>query len=246
VTQYVYPLDAGDFLRRLPLESVDLFCIDPPYFGIVKDSWDNQWPTVDAYVAWLVDLLSLARTRVKAGGSLVMFQGIGKHTEHPIFDVCARTERAGWTFRNWITWQKRRAYGKSHDYLFCREEILWFSASTDRTSVTFNVPYLDEKRGYDGWDPAHPAKSEFKRVSNVWSDIPELMRPQRVCQKPEPLLERIIKTHSNPGNVVVDFFSGYGSTGIVAKRLGRAFVGCEAIPEDAAAADERIKATEAT
>jgi len=239
---YVHAMDAGAFLAALTTP-VDLFLLDPPYYGIVKDSWDNQWPNTnagrDAYVDWLARLLALARQKISPRGSLLCFGGIGEHGAHPLFDVIRRTEAAGWTYRNWITWKKRRAYGKSHDYLFCREEILWYSASPDRTTVTFNVPLLDEKRGYPGWDPAHPAKSEYKRVSNVWDDIPELMRPERYCQKPLPLLERLIQTHSNPGNVVVDCFAGWGSTGVAALGLGRRFVGCEAIAEDAAKADQR-------
>ena len=193
-----------------------------------------------AYVAWLVDHLKWASQALKPNGSLLMFGGIGKDRSHPLFDVMKDVERlTKLTYRNMITWKKRRGYGKSHDYLFCREEIVWYSASAERTEVTFNIPLLDVKRGYAGWDPKHPAKSEFKRVSNVWDDIPELMRPKRNCQKPEPLIQRLIETHSNPGDLVVDFFAGYGTTGIVALKLGRRFVGCEAIVDDARDADAR-------
>ena len=59
------------------------------------------------------------------------------------------------------------------------------------------------------------------------------------CQKPEPLVGRIIDTHSNPGDLVVDFFAGYGTTGIAALKRGRRFLGCEAIEADALAANVR-------
>lgn len=234
--------DASEFLTALPVASVDLLCIDPPYFGIVKDSWDNEFSSPSAFAQWLVTIVNLAKPAMTPTGSLILFQGIGKHGLHPIFDVVKGLEQDGWIFRNWITWKKRRAYGKSHDYLFCREEILWFSMSEERTDVTFNIPLTTEKRGYAGFNEKYPAKSEYKRVSNVWDDIPELMRPERNCQKPRALMDRLIQTHSNPGSLVVDCFSGYGSTGISAVSLGRRFLGCEKIPHDAEAANARILA----
>jgi site-specific DNA-methyltransferase (adenine-specific) len=244
-TTYVHAANAKEFLRVHPSrpqaklkEPVDLFLIDPPYFGIVKDSWDNQWRNEDAYVGWLLELVEMAAARLKPTGSLILFGGIGKHGSHPLFDLMGRIERGNkLTYRNMIAWKKRRAYGKSHDYLFCREEIVWYTKSPEPKSYTFNIPLLDEKRGYAGFDKKYPAKSEFKRVSNVWADIPELMRPKRNCEKPLPLLRRLIATHSNPGDLVVDFFAGTGSTGVAALQLGRRFVGCEAVVEDAAKAD---------
>lgn len=244
MNNFVKAQKAEEFLYSLPNESVDLFLIDPPYFGIVDDTWDNQWKDETAYVDWLVNLVKLTSNFVKPTGSVLMFGGIGKHGSHPLFKVMNAIETsahcgdAPYFFRNMITWKKRRAYGKSHDYLFCREEVVWYSASAERTHVTFNVPYLDVKRGYEGFNKKYPAKSEYKRVSNVWDDIPELMRPKRSCQKPLPLLERLIQTHSNPGDLVVDFFAGTGSTGVAALQLGRKFLGCEADPVVAETADK--------
>lgn len=239
--QYVQAQQASDFLQSLSDESVDLFCIDPPYYKIVKDSWDNQWRSESHYVDWLVDLFVLARKKVHPKGSLMMFHCVGRHGEHPLFKIIEEAEKH-WNYRNLITWGKRRGYGKEYDYLFCREEIVWFSSSEERTEVTFNIPLLNVKRGYAGFNPKYPAKSEFKRVTNVWTDIPELMRPERNTQKPVELLDRIIQTHSNPGQLVVDFFSGYGTTGISAVKNTRRFLGCEAIEADAIKANDRIVA----
>lgn len=240
--EFVETKDCVEFLHGLADASVDLVLIDPPYYGIVDESWDNQWETETAYVNWLVSTVGVAARKLKPSGSLLMFGGIGKHGSHPFFRVLSGIEVGGSLFfRNMITWKKRRAYGKSHDYLFCREEIVWYSKSQERTEVTFNIPYTDVKRGYDGFNKKYPAKSEYKRVSNVWDDIPELMRPKRNCQKPDPLIKRLIDTHSNPGDFVVDFFAGYGTTGTVALESGRRFLGCEAIAADAAAADERCR-----
>jgi site-specific DNA-methyltransferase (adenine-specific) len=230
-------LDAKSQLENV--SDVDLFCFDPPYFGIVADGWDNQWERAEHYVEWLADIIRTMRNVASHTGSLVFFQGVGKHGVHPIFDVLREAELAGWHFRNWITWKKRRAYGKKNDYLFCREEILWLSA--DPKKWTFNIPLLDEKRGYDGWDKAHPAKSEYKRVSNVWSDIPELMRPERTAQKPLVLIERLVRTHSNEQNFVVDPFVGWGTTAVVCAKNNRRFVGCDVDAKTVVLAQKREK-----
>lgn len=236
---YVAAEDAQKWLSGRT-EKADLIVIDPPYYGIVSDDWDNQWTCEDDYANWLVACLDRAFLSLNARGSLLMFAGLGRQGSHPIFNVLRQAERI-WTFRNWITWQKRRAYGKSHDYLYCREEILWLSKSAERTEVTFSIPLLAQKRGYDGWDKKHPAKSEFKRVSNVWTDIPELMRPERTAQKPVALLDRIIRTHSNEGDLVVDCFAGWGTTGVSALSNGRRFAGCEADAVAAAQANKRCE-----
>lgn len=220
---------AEDFVDELEDSSVSLLLTDPPYYGIVSEEWDNAWHSSDSFVRWLSKILISYRDKLTDNGSLIVFAGIGKHGIHPIFGLCEALEEV-YTFRNWITWKKRRAYGKSHDYLFCREEILWFSKSDERTDVTFNVPLLDEKRGYAGFNEKYPAKSEYKRVSNVWDDIPELMRPIRSCEKPIPLLSRLILTHTNEGDLVVDPFAGTGSCMKAALIHKRKFLGCDTDP----------------
>jgi DNA modification methylase len=217
---------AADFVKALPQGSVTLFILDPPYYNITADEWDNQWPSVNAYVEWLVDLLMGAVSKLGENGSILLFGGIGKQKEHPFWRVCMRLEEF-MTFRNMITWGKRRGYGKSHDYLFCREELAWFSKSSEREKVVFNVPLLSKKRGYAGFNKDYPAKSEYKRVTNVWTDIPELMRPARSCEKPQELYARIVETHSRPGDLVCDFFLGTGHSGCAAIAAGRRFLGCD-------------------
>jgi len=235
--QYIRHSDALKFVESLPENSVDLVLTDPPYYGIVKDSWDNQWNSVEDFVAWLFWIFTACRRVLKPTGSIVFFGGIGKSQQRPLLRMIEAMDRR-FVYQNWITWGKKRAYGKKDDYLFTREEILWYTMSE---SFTFNIPLLAEKRGYAGFNAKYPAKSEFKRVTNVWSDIPELFRPKRYCQKPEPLMARLIETHSNPSDTIIDPFAGYGSTGMVALKLRRQFQGCEIIEADAVAANQRCK-----
>lgn len=236
---YVVNQDCFDFVKSLQDQEVDLVLMDPPYFNIVKEHWDNQWKTVDDYVQWMFDLFMALKPKMKPQSSLVFFGGIGKHNERPLFKLMDKVESINlFQYRNMITWSKKRGFGKSKDYLFCREEIVWYSMSSVRTEVTFNIPLLDTKRGYSGFLKKYPAKSEFKRRTNVWSDISEIFKPTRPTQKPAPLMDVLVKTHSNPGDLVVDCFSGTGATGESALRLGRMFKGCEKILVDATSANQ--------
>lgn len=222
--------DARSFASEFQDGTVTLLLTDPPYGDILDTQWDRKWDTPEAYAEWFVDILQYWRPKLTPTGSIIFFGGTGKPGSRMLLHTMLRIEDStslNLHFRQWITWKKRRGYGKSHDYLYCREEILWYSAAPGRTDVTFNIPLLDEKRGYAGWNEKYPAKSEFKRVSNVWADIGEVMRPTRDAEKPIPLMERLIATHSNPGDLVVDPFCGLGTTGVAAMNLGRLFRGAD-------------------
>jgi site-specific DNA-methyltransferase (adenine-specific) len=227
-SRFVHCCDALELLESLPDESVDLVLTDPPYSKIVKQAWDNQWRNSVEYAEWFCRVAEVAARKLKHNGSFIFFGGIGAENERPFWRACMALDTLPTLhYRNVITWKKRRAYGKSHDYLYCREEIAWYSRSSVRTEVIFNIPLTNELRGYDGFSPKYKAKSPYKRVSNVWVDIPELMAPKRETQKPLPLLDRLVLTHSNIGDLIVDPFVGWGTTGISALRLGRKFIGCD-------------------
>lgn len=245
MSEHVVCMDALEFSKTLEDGSVALLATDPPYYGIVADEWDNKWATCDQFAKWLSGVLIAFAPKLTADGSIVVFGAIGKHGHRPLFDLMRLLEcvESPYTYRNMITWNKRRAYGKSHDYLFCREEILWYSVSEERTEVRFNIPLTSELRGYKGWDKEHPAKSDYKRVSNVWNDIPEIMRPARSCEKPVPLMNRVVETHSHVGDLVVDLFCGLGATGVAALSSGRRFVGCDTDKSAVSIANHRLSAS---
>jgi DNA modification methylase len=241
---------AEEFPDRIKhLGPIDLLLTDPPYNGIVGEKWDKKKEPND-----FADEISKAivgfKLLMSPKGSLIYFGGTGTHKNHPLFRMVSNLEQHFW-YRNWLTWRKRRGYGKEFDYLFIREEAIWMSMSEDRVNVTFNIPLTSEIRGYKGFNKKYPAKSEYKRVGNVFDDfenpgdvihyIPELMRPKRTAQKAPELMKQLIETHTNPGDLIVDPYAGYGTTGIVAVAMGRRFAGCEAIKEDAKDADNRMR-----
>lgn len=209
---------------------IDLICTDPPYGGIVPDQWDNQWKTDKDFAKYLGEQLFLWNDLLSENASILIFGALGNRQFRPLFELWICLEEKGWFFRNWITWKKNRAYGKSHDYLYCREEILWLSKSPERTEINFNIPVTEEIRGYAN----NKTKSKYKRVSNVWVDSyptiieeNEVFVPERTAQKPVKLLKRLIETHSNAEDLVIDPFCGTGTTGIACKELNRNFVGCD-------------------
>jgi len=246
--------DARALAPLLATQSVRLLVCDPPYSGVLGSgtpggsalSWDHQWgDDPGAYAEWLYGVLGAFRSRLTHDASVIFFGGTGRPGNRAFFHAMLRMEAPGspWTFRNLLTWKKRRGYGKSHDYLYCREEFAWYSVSAERTGVVFHIPVTAEKRGYVGTrraDGAPSAKSEFLRVSNVWDDIPELYAVERSCQKPVPLLARIVATHTDLGDLVCDPFCGTGTTGQAAVALGRRFIGCDTDGDEVPRANERI------
>lgn len=235
---YVEPVDAYDFVSSLDDKSVRLCLTDPPYNGIIKDKWDNQWKTSEDFSEWLSILFLNLLPKLTDDGSLLFFGSLGKHGSHPLFDVVKTLESGGYQFRDWITWRKRRAYGTEKSYLYIREEIIWLSKSS--TDWVFHKPYTDTLRGYEPYDPDYPTHSPYKRVGNVIDDINEIFKPERVCQKPLKLMRRFVEAHSDAGDLIVDPFTGWGTTGVAAVECGRRFKGSEDIAADAAKADSRV------
>lgn len=218
--------DAIDLIDSLDDNSVHLFLTDPPYGGIVDDKWDNEHSTVDQYVEWFSTIVMHMVPKMTDDGSLVFFGANGYHGWHPMWQLVRSLEDI-LTLRDVITWKKRRAYGKLTSYLYTREEIVWMSKSEGRLDVRFNIPLSDELRGYDGFNSKYKAKSPYKRITNVWTDIHELMRPRRTAEKPVALMERLVSTHSLVGDLVIDPFAGLGPTGVASLKLGRKFIGCD-------------------
>ena len=203
-------ISANSFeLKPVPLAS--LVICDPPYGGIVKQTWD-----IAHYQKWF----SACEGWCLPDATIAIWGGIGKPLDRPFIEFFASVERdnPGWKILTLITWGKKRAYGKANNYLFTREECLILQ----RGKPVFNIPLLDKERGYAGFDPKYPAKSPFLRRTNVWSDINELFRGKtHPTEKPLKLYEVLIVTHSNPGDLVVDLCAGSGVTHRAAVALGR-------------------------
>ena len=111
------------------------------------------------------------------------------------------------------------------NYLFTREECAYFVKGSAKKPFLFNIPLLDVKRGYEGYNKKYPAKSEYYRRTNVWMDINEIFQGKfHSTQKKQRLHEVMIEVHTNPGDYVIDIFAGAGTTAHAARKLGRKFI----------------------
>lgn len=207
--------DMRDFLEGDP-GPYDLIIADPPYGRIVNETWDRTW-TAEDYILFMGDLQMV----VNPGATCYVWGGVGRPKDRVFFEFLSKVENlTHWTLHNVITWGKKRAYGTAHNYLFTREECAMFVMG--ERPFTFNVPYLDELRGYEGFNVKYPAKDARKRRTNVWSDVTEVMRGKKhPCEKPVRLAEILIETSSNPGDLVLDAFGGCGNVHRTAERMGR-------------------------
>lgn len=215
--------DAVEYLKEMESESVDLIVIDPPYYGVVKDEWDNSWDTMDDYLAWSREWMQESLRVLKDTGSFYIWGGVGERSDSIIRQKLLLDE-LGFHFKDWITWSKTRGMGNRRGWLYTREECLWYVKDNDKFYWNTDNQYSDEKSSFTEGFSGYSLKSENKRITNVWSDIPEYLGDKGMLHytpKPVTAIERIISTATDEGDVVLDFFGGSGTTGIASRNLNR-------------------------
>lgn len=205
---------------------VTLIIADPPYGNIVKDSWDRIKTSEEDFVKWMVAWTWEWSELLVPGGAFYVWGGIGRPEFRPFLRyVCEVEVKKEFELANLITWKKRRGYGVQNNYLFTREECAYFVNGDAKKPHTFNIPLLEDKRGYAGYNKKYPAKSEFYRRTNVWTDVTEMMKSKlHPTQKAQKLCEIMIEIHTEPQGWVIDPFAGAGTTAFAARALGRKFV----------------------
>ncbi len=215
-----------EVVRSLIGTQVPLIIADPPYGNVVQESWDKTKLTELQFAAWMIEWTMLWNEALASRGAFYVWGGIGKVGFRPFFRYCCNVEKPGeFEMANFITWSKKRAIGRPNNYLFTREECAYFTKGSAKDPLVFNIPLLNTKRGYPGFNKKHPAKSEFYRRTNVWTDINEIFSGKRhPTQKKQELYEVIINVHTNPGDWVIDPFAGAGTAAFACKKLGRRFV----------------------
>jgi modification methylase len=241
--------DCIDSLKSLPEASVDLVFADPPYnlqleggltrpdqseVDAVDDDWDKFASFAD-YDRFTNDWLAAARRAMKPDATLFV---IGSY--HNIFRVGAILQDLGFWILNDIVWRKANPMPNFRGRRFtnAHETLIWASRSANSKRYTFNYEQL--KAGNEDCQPRSdwyfPLCTGAERLKD------ENGRKVHPTQKPEALLARVLMAASRPGDVVLDPFFGSGTTGAVAKRLGRHFIGCERDPDYIHAARKRIAA----
>jgi DNA modification methylase len=218
-----------------------LIIADPPYGDIVPEAWDKA--DVNAWIGLFLALYHIT----DPGVPIYWWGGIGKPKARAFFEFIVRAEReTAWRMRDLITWKKKRAYGTEGDYLFTREECAIFVHGEAKGAKgappyrRFVKPYLTEKRGYDGFGE-HKAHSEYKRRSNVWDETELMSGKLHPCHKAPIVVSIPIEAHTEPGDLVLDLYSGSGETAVQALRLGRHVLSVEQDPDTAERIRERLK-----
>lgn len=204
-----------------------LIVTDPPYGNIVDDDWDKTEYTEDQFVQWMYDWTNQWKNILYPNAAFYIWGCIGIPRFRPYLKYLSGIEHVSdLTIANVITWKKKRAYGLKYNYLFTREECVYLiNGNNIKAPRCFNIPYLNELRGYAGYNKKYPAKSKYKRRSNVWTDITEIFRGKKhSTQKQQRLYEVAIETHTHPQEYVVDMFAGAGTCALACRKLNRRFV----------------------
>jgi len=235
-------------MSQLPDKSIDCIFADPPYNlqlggdlfrpdGSQVDAVDDDWDKFDSYAsydrftqAWLAQ----ARRILKDNGTIWV---IGSY--HNIFRVGAAIQDEGFWILNDIVWRKANPMPnfKGTRFTNAHETLIWASKS-EKARYTFNYQAMkalnEELQMRSDW--SFPICSGAERLKD---DDGAKAHP---TQKPEALLYRVLLATTKPGDVVLDPFFGTGTTGAVAKRLGRRWIGIEREPKYIRVARERIAA----
>lgn len=230
----LYCGDCTSILKEVASDSVDLVIADPPYLT-TKESWDKE----EAFTSAVVD--DLYRV-IKDSGSLYVWCGIGEKSQSLIRWFPLVTSK--FFFKDLITWKKSRGIGMRKGWLYTREEIIWAVKDNKKFTWNLDAQYGEEPNQFKVGFSGYACKSKFKRLSNVWTDIPEVLGSKGIehfTPKPTKALERIILAHTKEGDVVLDPFMGSGSTGVACKILGREFIGIEIDENYFNIAEERIE-----
>lgn len=235
-------------MNRLPEKSVDLIFADPPYnlqlggdltrpdnskVDAVNDHWD-QFASFAAYDKFTGEWLEAARRVLKDDGAIWV---IGSY--HNIFRVGTALQDLGFWVLNDVIWRKSNPMPnfKGTRFTNAHETLIWATRSASQKKYTFN---------YD----AMKALNEGIQMRSDWV-IPLCTGGERIkddsgskahpTQKPEALLHRVILATTNPGDVVLDPFFGTGTSGAVAKKLGRNYIGIEREADYIKVARERLR-----
>ena len=224
--------DCIEAMRSLPDNSIDCVFADPPYnlqlggdlnrpdgseVDAVTDHWD-QFDSFRAYDEFTKAWLAEARRVLKPNGTLWV---IGSY--HNIFRVGATLQDLGFWILNDVVWRKTNPMPnfKGTRFTNAHETLIWASMG-EKARYTFNYRAMktlnDELQMRSDW--VMPICSGGERLK-------ENGKKAHPTQKPEALLYRVLLATTEPGDVVLDPFFGTGTTGAVAKRLGREWIGCE-------------------
>ncbi len=227
--------DVFRVLPNLPDACIDLMFADPPY-NLTRSFNERQFrkTSIDEYAEWLDSWLSQTVRVLKPTASVYICGDWRCST------AIQRIGEKYFTPQNRITWEREKGRGAKSNWKNCSEDIWFFTVSDE---YYFNVdavmlkrqviaPYTDSNGAPKDWTETENGRFRLTHPSNLWTDltVPYWSMPENTdhpTQKPEKLLAKIILASSHEGDLVFDPFNGSGTTTVVAKKLGRHYLGVE-------------------
>jgi site-specific DNA-methyltransferase (adenine-specific) len=252
VRDKIFCQDVFDALPLLPDQSVDLMFADPPY-NLTKSFNDRKFKqiSIDEYSGWLDSWLAQTVRLLKPSASVYICGD---------WRSSAAIQRVGEKYfiaQNRITWEREKGRGAKSNWKNCSEDIWFFTVSED---YYFNVdavmlkrqviaPYTNSNGEPKDWTETENGRFRATHPSNLWTDltVPYWSMPENTdhpTQKPEKLLAKIVLASSREGDLVFDPFNGSGTTTVVAKKLGRHYMGVEIDENYCCLAQKRLEAAE--
>jgi site-specific DNA-methyltransferase (adenine-specific) len=237
----LYLGDSVEWLKSLPLGSVDLVFADPPY-NIRKADWDH-FESHARYVSWSHGWIAEAARVLKPAGTMFVC-GYSEILASILVSVMPMFKGC-----RWLVWHYKNKANLGSDWGRSHESIIHLRKGKERT---FNVddvrvPYGAHTLKYpehpqaetsqyggngngkkrDNWKP-HPMGAKPKDVFDIPTTCNGMgEKTPHPTQKPEEVLRKLVLVASNPGDVVLDPFSGSGTTAVVAEQLGRRWLACD-------------------
>jgi site-specific DNA-methyltransferase (adenine-specific) len=224
---------SGNKKKKVNLESGD------------RSDWDRQWSSKDEFREWTREYLKLAYSQLKPNGSIYVC--IQWQTSNIIQDVL---EDVGFNIQNRITWKRDKGRGAKSNWKSIHEDIFFatkhsknYTFNIDKVMVEKEViaPYRNlDGTPKDWWENENGDKVRLTYPGNLWDEFcvpywsmhevrsyaktkktPHNTLQKHNTQKPKDLVKKCIMASSNIGDLVVDYFSGSGTTAIAAEELGR-------------------------
>ncbi len=244
--------DALVALKWLPDDSVDLVFADPPYNQTKKfNAVSFREMSLEAYETWLLSWIPEIKRILKPTGAFYICGDWRSST------AIHRVLERYFIVRNRITWEREKGRGARKNWKNSSEDIWFATMSRDYTFHVDDVklmrrviaPYRDANGQPKDWQENIDGRFRLTYPSNLWTDItvPFWSMPENTehpTQKPEKLLAKIILASSNPGDIVLDPFLGSGTTSVVAKKLGRHYIGIEIDETYCCLAEKRLDMAE--